>query len=175
MAGLLALLFEPQCRGVVPHMTDNPNTRSPIEAGNTDAPGTQPEVRAAGGVIWRMAAGAVEVALVHRPKYRDWTFPKGKLEPGETDEQAAHREVLEETGFECVLGRELPPVLYRDAKDRVKQVRYWEMTIASGSFVPNDEVDELLWLAIPEAGSRLTYGHDADLLQSFARLASPES
>jgi len=70
-----------------------------------------------------------------------------------------------------VLGRELPPVLYRDAKDRVKQVRYWEMTIASGSFLANGEVDELAWLPLTEAGSRLTYAHDADLLRSFARLA----
>lgn len=154
-------------------MTDLPPTRLPVEIETTNAPGIQPEVRAAGGVIWRLSTGTIEVALVHRPKYQDWTFPKGKLELGETDEQAAHREVLEETGFECVLGRELSPVRYRDAKNRVKQVRYWEMTIASGSFLANDEVDELIWLPISEARSRLTYGHDADLLQSFARLASP--
>jgi 8-oxo-dGTP diphosphatase len=66
-------------------------------------------------------------------------------------------------------------VRYRDAKNRVKQVRYWEMTIASGSFLANDEVDELVWLSITEAHSRLTYGHDAELLQSFARLAAPDS
>ena len=152
-------------------MTDMPPSRRPMGAETTNAPVAQPEVRAAGGVIWRMSAGAIEVALVHRPKYRDWTFPKGKLELGETDEQAAHREVLEETGFECVLGRELSPVRYRDAKNRVKQVRYWEMTIASGSFLANDEVDELAWLPLAEAGSRLTYAHDADLLVAFARLA----
>ena len=173
MARLVALLFEPQCGRVVPHMTGTPPTRRPMEVEIANDPGSQPEVRAAGGVIWRMTAGAVEVALVHRPKYRDWTFPKGKLEPGETDEQAAHREVFEETGFECVLGRELPSVHYRDAKDRVKQVRYWEMTIASGSFIANDEVDELVWLSITEARSLLTYGHDCELLQSFARLAAP--
>jgi len=152
-------------------MTDMPPSRRPKEVETANSPGAQPEVRAAGGVIWRMSAGAIEVALVHRPKYRDWTFPKGKLELGETDEQAAHREVLEETGFECVLGRELSPVHYRDAKNRVKQVRYWEMTIASGSFLANDEVDELAWLPLDEAGSRLTYAHDADLLAAFARLA----
>jgi 8-oxo-dGTP diphosphatase len=118
-----------------------------------------------------MSAESIEVALVHRPKYRDWTFPKGKLEPGESDEQAAHREVLEETGLECVLGRELPAVRYLDAKDRLKQVRYWEMTVASGSFVPNDEVDELAWLKLPVASEQLTYAHDADLLGAFARLA----
>jgi len=118
-----------------------------------------------------MSAEAIEVALVHRPKYRDWTFPKGKLEPGESDEQAAHREVLEETGLECVLGRELPAVRYLDAKDRLKQVRYWEMTVASGSFVSNDEVDELAWLKLSDAQERLTYSHDADLLGAFARLA----
>lgn len=152
-------------------MTDMPPSRRHQNVETTNAPVAQPEVRAAGGVIWRMSAGEIEVALVHRPKYRDWTFPKGKLELGETDEQAAHREVLEETGFECVLGRELSPVLYRDAKNRVKQVRYWEMTVASGSFLSNDEVDELAWLPLAEAGSRLTYAHDADLLAAFARLA----
>jgi 8-oxo-dGTP diphosphatase len=118
-----------------------------------------------------MSSGAIEVALVYRPKYRDWTFPKGKLEPGETDEQAAHREVLEETGLECVLGRELPAVRYLDAKDRLKQVRYWEMTVASGSFIANDEVDDLAWLELSAAHAQLTYSHDADLLGAFARLA----
>ncbi len=152
-------------------MTETSPPRRPVSS-DADATSEQvPDVRAAGGVIWRMSAEAIEVALVHRPKYRDWTFPKGKLEPGESDEQAAHREVLEETGLECVLGRELPAVRYLDAKDRLKQVRYWEMTVASGSFVSNDEVDELAWLKLSDAQEQLTYSHDAHLLGAFARLA----
>ncbi len=133
----------------------------------------EPQVRAAGGVVWRVDAGEVLVAVVHRPKYDDWTFPKGKLEAGETDEHAAHREVVEETGLECVLGRELPSVRYLDNKGRSKLVRYWEMTVASGEFTPNDEVDQLEWLVLVEARPRLSYDHDRDVLDAFARFASP--
>ena len=141
--------------------------------GPDTSPDADPEVRAAGGVIWRARKGVIQVAVVHRPKYGDWTFPKGKLEPGETDAEAAHREVVEETGLECVLGRELPAVRYVDAKGRLKQVRYWEMTVASGSFAVNAEVDQLEWVPVAEAGDRLTYPHDGDVLAAFARLASP--
>ena len=95
------------------------STNSPDEdVGTGSTP--EPEVRAAGGVIWKVVDGAVELVIVFRPKYRDWTFPKGKVDPGETEEQTAHREVLEETGFNCILGRELPSVRYLDAKDRLK-------------------------------------------------------
>ena len=105
-------------------------------------------VKAAGGLPWRVRDDhGVEVLLVHRPRYDDWTFPKGKLDPGESVEQAAHREVEEETGLRGVLGRELPPSEYVDGKGRAKVVRYWEMTITEGEFVPNDEVDEIRWLA----------------------------
>ncbi|HEY6530692.1 MAG TPA: NUDIX hydrolase [Acidimicrobiales bacterium] len=142
--------------------------RSPVP--DADA---EPQVRAAGGVVWRVEAGVVSVALVHRPKYGDWTFPKGKLEAGESDEHAAHREVVEETGLECVLGRELPEVRYLDNKGRSKLVRYWEMTVASGSFAPNDEVDRLEWLPLEQAARRLTYGHDSDVLEAFAEFAMP--
>lgn len=143
----------------------DPGGRFPAE------PGVEPEVRAAGGVVWRVTDAGPEVALVHRPKYGDWTFPKGKLDAGETDEQAARREVHEETGLECVLGRELPTVRYRDGKGRQKQVRYWEMTVAAGEFAVNDEVDELAWLTLDEAGRSLTYDHDRDVLEAFARFA----
>ena len=135
---------------------------------STAPKGGEPQVRAAGGVIWRDDDGSREVLLVHRPKYGDWTFPKGKLEPGETDEEAAHREVLEETGLDCVRGRELPTVRYRDAKGRTKEVRYWEMTVAGGGFQPNDEVDAIDWLGVKAARKRLTYDHDADVLDAFA-------
>jgi len=136
-------------------------------------PTAVPEVRAAGGIVWRLGELGIEVVIVHRPKYSDWTFPKGKLDPGESDESAAHREVLEETGFECVLGRELPSVRYSDAKARLKQVRYWEMTIASGDFEANDEVDELVWATIDDSRKRLTHSHDIRVLEAFAKLATP--
>lgn len=132
--------------------------------------GGQPQVRAAGGVIWRDDEGTRTVLLVHRPKYGDWTFPKGKLEPGETDEEAARREVLEETGLDCEMGRELPTVRYRDNKGRTKQVRYWEMTVVGGRFEANEEVDAIEWLDLKPARKRLTYDHDADVLDAFAEL-----
>jgi 8-oxo-dGTP pyrophosphatase MutT (NUDIX family) len=133
--------------------------------------GRQATVEAAGGVVWRVGADGLEVVLVHRPKYDDWTFPKGKLDPGETFEEAALREVVEETGLRCVLGHELEGTRYVDAKGRPKVVRYWEMTVASGDFVVNDEVDELVWLPLERVGPALTYGHDAQVLASFARFA----
>ena len=148
-------------------------TSVPDEGGRFPArPGADPEVRAAGGVVWRVTEGLPEVVLVHRPKYGDWTFPKGKLEAGETDEHAALREVLEETGLECVLGRELPSITYRDSKGRHKQVRYWEMTVAAGVFVANDEVDRMEWCGLEGAVERLTYGHDGEVLDAFRRFAS---
>ena len=93
-----------------------------------------PQVRAAGGVLWRSVDAELLVAVVHRPLYSDWTFPKGKLDPGETDEEAARREVLEETSFVCDLEEELPSVHYLDHKGRTRQVRYWKMIVRSGEF-----------------------------------------
>src|SRR4051794_28998669 len=105
-------------------------------------------VAAAGGIVTRQAAsGVVEVLLVHRPKYDDWTLPKGKLDPDERDEDAALREVREETGYECALGGRGPTVRYVDGRGRPKRVRYWFMTVVGGAeSVPNTEVDELRWL-----------------------------
>jgi 8-oxo-dGTP diphosphatase len=117
-------------------------------------------VRAAGGVVVRDGC----VALVHRPKYDDWALPKGKLDEGESWEDAAVREVHEETGYRCALREELSPVEYIDPKGRPKTVRYWRMDVIEGEFVPNAEVDELLWLSPDEALERLTYDHDRDLV-----------
>lgn len=128
----------------------------------------EPEVRAAGGLLWRTGRDdRVEVLLVHRPRYDDWTLPKGKCDPGETWEDTAHREVLEETGFDVELGAELPSVAYRDHKGRTKLVRYWAMTVRGGTFVPNDEVDVLDWLPLADARVRLSYAHDAVVIDAF--------
>ena len=105
--------------------------------------------------------------LVHRPKYDDWTLPKGKLEPGETHEQAALREVEEETGLRCALGRELASTGYRDSKGRPKVVRYWAMRPLCGSFTPHQEVDEVRWSALEAAKACLSYDHDRAVLDAF--------
>jgi 8-oxo-dGTP diphosphatase len=125
---------------------------------------TEPQVRAAGGVVRR----GEDVLVVHRPKYDDWTLPKGKLDPGESDEQAALREVEEETGLRCRLGRELPTIRYDDRHGRSKQVRYWQMEPESGEFVPNDEVDEIRWLPPAEALALMSYDRDRDVLRAVA-------
>jgi 8-oxo-dGTP diphosphatase len=124
-------------------------------------------VRAAGGLVWREADGQVELLLVHRPKYDDWTFPKGKCDPGESDEHAAIREVLEETGLQCRLDHELASSRYEDARGRPKLVRYWVMVIEGGSFEPNDEVDRVRWVPLAEVGGVLTYERDRPVLESF--------
>ena len=119
-------------------------------------------VEAAGGVVVRDG----QVLLVHRPRYDDWTLPKGKLDPGESFQEAAVREVEEETGLRCTLGRELPSSEYT-AKGRPKIVRYWLMEPARDApFVPNDETDELRWLAPGDALALLSYDRDRDVLRA---------
>jgi 8-oxo-dGTP pyrophosphatase MutT (NUDIX family)/phosphohistidine phosphatase SixA len=125
------------------------------------------EIRAAGAVLWRRGEDGLEVALVHRPKYDDWSFPKGKAKAGEHVLRAAVREVWEESGVWPILGRRLPAREYRK-DDRLKHVDYWAATGMGGEFRPNDEVDRVEWLPLPEAEGRLSYEHDADLLREFA-------
>ncbi len=121
-------------------------------------------IEAAGGVVVRERAGATEVAIVHRPRYDDWSFPKGKLDPGESFEQAALREVREETGMTCRLGRELASAEYEDHHGRPKVVRYWLMeAVEAPGFEPNDEVDELRWVTPAEAERVLSYPRDREL------------
>jgi len=122
-------------------------------------------IDAAGGVVVRDG----RVLLVHRPRYDDWTFPKGKLDPGESFEEAAVREVEEETGLRCTLGDELPSTRY-DVGGRPKLVRYWLMTPESeAAFEANDETDDLRWLTPEDASGLLTYARDRFLLRSVVR------
>ncbi|MDQ3766794.1 MAG: NUDIX hydrolase [Actinomycetota bacterium] len=132
--------------------------------------------RAAGGVLWRRShtdggpAEGIEVALVHRPRYDDWTLPKGKLYPGESDLAAALREIEEETGYTGAPGRHLGQISYRkptDGEGRPKTVRYWEIRAQGGSFSPNEEVDDLRWLALDSAGGLLTREADQSILDAF--------
>ena len=127
-----------------------------------------PLVRASGGIVWRHgASGEVEVLVVHRPKYDDWSFPKGKLEVGESDEECALREVEEETGYRCTLGPELTSTAYIDRKGLPKEVRYWVMTVEDGDFNPTDEVDEVRWVTATQARWLLSYDRDRDVLDAF--------
>ena len=125
------------------------------------------EVKASGGVVRRAGEDGIEIAVVHRPQYDDWSLPKGKLDPGETWEEAALREVEEEIGLRCTLGEELPHVEYQDRKGREKIVRYWLMDVEGGEFAPNDEVDEMRWLAPDDAAELLTYPRDRELVEGL--------
>jgi 8-oxo-dGTP pyrophosphatase MutT (NUDIX family) len=129
-------------------------------------------IRAAGGVLWRQADGSgVEIAIIHRPKYDDWTLPKGKLADGEDFVEAALREVFEETGYRVRLGAALGEVGYTktnsDGVPRPKVVRYWAMEALSGEFAPNKEVDELRWQSIDGAADVLTRDSDREILKRF--------
>lgn len=121
-------------------------------------------VRAAGGLVVRRASGQLQIALVHRPVHQDWSYPKGKLEEGETFEDAAQREVLEETGLVCRLLRFIGHTEYMDRKGRPKVVAYWVMAVEAGTFMVNEEVDELRWVEAATAGDMLSYERDRELL-----------
>ena len=127
--------------------------------------GSEPEIRAAGGIVHRQGGDGTEVLVVHRPKYSDWSLPKGKLDPGETLEQAALREVEEETGWRCRLGEHIGKNEYRDRHGRSKRVDWWLMEPIDGEFQPNDEVDEIRWVPIAEAREALTHGDDFALIE----------
>jgi 8-oxo-dGTP pyrophosphatase MutT (NUDIX family) len=132
---------------------------------SADAPHEPPpDVRAAGGVVIRSGDGELEVLLVHRPRYDDWTFPKGKAERGERDERTALREVEEETGYRCRLVADLGSTRYIDNRGRDKVVRYWAMAVEDGAFAPNHEVDAVVWLTPAAAREQLTYARDRDVL-----------
>jgi 8-oxo-dGTP diphosphatase len=123
-------------------------------------------IRAAGGVVCRVGpSDETEIAIIHRPVYDDWTLPKGKVEPDETPEDCALREVREETGFKCELVRPLGCTAYVDRRGRDKMACYWVMQVLGGRFRPGIEVDKLVWLTVDQAVKRLTYPRDKTLLQ----------
>ena len=134
-------------------------------------PDPAPVIRAAGAVLWRRGEGGDEIAVIHRRRYDDWSFPKGKCEPGEHLLTTAVREVTEETGIRVVLGRRIGQGRY-PSLGRTKRVDYWAARpadpAASHRFVPNSEVDSLDWLPVQAAAGRLTYQRDASLLAEFA-------
>jgi 8-oxo-(d)GTP phosphatase len=140
-----------------------------------------PIIRAAGGVLWRpteSSAGeeGVEVAVVHRPRYDDWSLPKGKLAPGEPEVEGAVREVLEETGFRVRIGRPLGETRYIKVVagiERPKVVHWWAMRADTGAFTPNDEIDDLRWLSLDSAAGILTRESDRVVLERFAHGPTP--
>jgi 8-oxo-dGTP diphosphatase len=130
-------------------------------------------VYAAGAVLWRpdsadSAKPKLEVAVIHRPRYNDWSLPKGKVDPGETAPVAAVREVLEETGHHCVLGRRLVSVSY-PIDSGVKKVYYWAARSTGGEFTPGKEVDELIWLPVEAAMKKIDYAQDRKVLRRFTK------
>jgi 8-oxo-(d)GTP phosphatase len=135
-----------------------------------DAVPANKAVLAAGAVLWRHNddLSVPEVAIIHRPRYDDWSLPKGKVDPGETEPVTAVREVREETGYESVLGRRLAAVSY-PVEQGIKKVRYWAARGRDGEFNPNSEVDELKWLPVAEAMKQLEYPYDRKVLRRFAK------
>jgi 8-oxo-dGTP pyrophosphatase MutT (NUDIX family) len=126
-------------------------------------------VRAAGGVVWRRGPNGLEVLLIHRPRYGDWSFPKGKAkDETESDEETAVREVEEEVGLRLEPGLELETTRYLDSKGRQKVVRYWAMELPEGDEpIPGDGVDEVRWAELDDAAQQLTWDRDVVVLDSL--------
>ncbi len=138
-------------------------------------------ILAAGGIVTRPRKKSssngksfvIELLLIHRPGDNDWSFPKGKLDPGETSKRAARREVLEETGYCCKIGDEVGSVEYSTENQKSKRVTYYAMTVDRGSFVPNGEVDEIRWVTPKKALKLLTWRRDVDLLKRYLDFLPP--
>lgn len=127
-------------------------------------------VKAAGAVIYREHNGEIEIVVVHRTKYDDWSLPKGKVDPGESLPQTAVRELHEETGYECALENWLCTTSYPLDDKEVKKVTYWSARAKSGDFSPNNEVDELLWLPVKKARNKVSYKLDRHVIDAFGKL-----
>jgi 8-oxo-dGTP diphosphatase len=154
--------------------------RRSVVAGESAVDLSGAPVRAAGGVIVRKTwSGGFEVALIYRSTHDDWSFPKGKLEAGETELFCARREVEEETGLLCSIGEYVGHTEYTDRHGRPKTVHYWVMEPMSGEFVPTDEVADMNWVPAGLASGILTYEHDRTLFENnvipvlAARLVAP--
>ena len=138
-------------------------------------PGDAPTdlIRAAGGIVRQfLPGGGVEIACIYREARGDWTFPKGKLDPGENFEQAALREVHEETGLRCAIERFIGTTNYTHRKGRPKIVAYYLMSVDEGAFAPTEEVDDLVWLGLEHVHGHLTWERDRELFD--LALALPE-
>lgn len=144
------------------------SVRTSNSTGISVIPKADHPVRAAGGVVH---SDYGDVLVVHRPHLDDWTFPKGKLEAGESDEIAALREVEEETGYHCALGQYLGSVMYPLGNGRTKVVRWWAMTVLWGHPTSNEEVDDIRWMDAKAAAMTLSYDTDRDVLGRFCTLA----
>lgn len=149
---------------------DSSRTKSTKKAATAKGKASQRRVIAAGAALWRLDpdTGAPHVALIHRPRYDDWSLPKGKVDPGENEPVAAVREIWEETGQRCALGRRLIQTRYSIPQGS-KVVHYWAARALGGEFTPTEEVDRMEWLPIEDAEQRLTYPHDRDVLEAFAK------
>ena len=143
----------------------------PNDSSASDAVSVNKTVLAAGAVLWRPSdhGDEPEVAVIHRPRYDDWSLPKGKVEAGENEPVTAVREVHEETGYSVRLGRRLASVSYTVETQGTKKVRYWAARIVDGEFTPNDEVDEVKWLPVSAAIKQLQYAQDRKVLRRFAK------
>jgi len=133
------------------------------------------EIFAAGAVCWREVGKDIMVAMIYRGRYKDWSFPKGKVDPGETLAEAAVREIKEETGLKVKLGVPLSTVSYPIDKGRTKVVHYWaakvtDKAVANSKFKPDEEVSEVVWVKADQAFAKLSYKHDQELLQEVLDL-----
>ena len=143
----------------------------PKDSSASNAAPVNKSVLAAGAVVWRASDDGAEpeVAVIHRPRYDDWSLPKGKLDAGESEPITAVREVHEETGYSSHLGRRLTSVSYRVETQGIKKVQYWAARAVDGDFTPNDEVDELKWLPVSAAIQQVQYTQDRKVLRRFAK------